>query len=49
MIKRLDRLADAMAAEDGDIGTGRSSTIRKLILTAFPLLESQHGVERRAS
>lgn len=49
MIKRLDRLAAAMAEEDG-INSGRSRAVRRLILTALPLLESQHGVDvRRAS
>ena len=45
LIKRVDRLANAMAAEDGGINPGRSKAIRKLVLTALPLLESQHGVE----
>jgi hypothetical protein len=49
MIERLDRLADAMAAGDGGINPGRSMAIRQLVLTALPLLESQHGVERKAS
>ena len=49
LVKRLDRLAQAMAQEDGGIGNGRSKAIRRLILTALPLLESQHGVEGRAA
>jgi hypothetical protein len=47
LVKRLDRLADAMSAEDGGIGNTRSKAIRRLLLTALPLLESQHGVEER--
>ena len=50
MIERLDRLVQKVAAEDGGINPGRSLVIRRLVLTALPLLESQHGVEeRRAS
>ncbi len=50
LVKRLDRLADAMRDLDGGINTGRSVAIRRLVLTALPLLESQHGIEeRRAS
>jgi hypothetical protein len=49
LVERVDRLARAMAAEDGGISPRRSGAIRKLILTALPLLESQHSVERRAS
>ena len=50
LIKRINRLAEAMATEDGGIGNGRSKAIRRLVLTALPLLESQHGIdERRAS
>jgi hypothetical protein len=50
LVERVDRLANAMAAEDGGISPRRSGAIRRLILTALPLLESRHGVEeRRAS
>jgi hypothetical protein len=50
LVDRVDRLARAMATQDGGISPRRSGAIRKLLLTALPLLESQHGVsERRAS
>ena len=48
MRKRIDRLAEAMAKEDG-INAGRSKAIRRLVLTALPLLESQHGIDRKAA
>lgn len=43
LIERVDRVADAMAEEDG-IGSGRSTAIRKLILTGLPALESLYGI-----
>jgi len=50
MIKRLDRLVKAVAAEDGGINPGRSMVIRRAVLLALPQLESLHGIdERRAS
>ena len=48
LIKRVDRLAAAMATGEG-INPGRSTAIRRLVLTALPLLESQHGLERKAA
>jgi hypothetical protein len=46
LVERVDRLAKAMAAEDGGMGPRRSGAIRRLMLTALPLLESQYGVAR---
>jgi hypothetical protein len=49
LIKRIDTLADAMRDDGGGISPGRSGVVRRLILLSLPILESQHGVERKAS
>jgi hypothetical protein len=48
LVERLDRLADAMARTDG-IGAKRSVAIRRLVLVALPLLESQHGIDQKVA
>jgi len=49
-LARVDRIAEAMAEEDGGIGPGRSAVIRKAAMLAFPQLESLYRIdERRAS
>jgi len=49
LIERIDSLAEAMRDGGGGISPGRSGVVRKLILLSLPILESQHGVERKAS
>jgi len=46
-LKRVDRLALAMADEDGGINPGRSKVIRRAVLLALPQLESLHNVDQR--